>query len=284
MRLLRRVETDVLDDFSAYLTLELGRSPKTLRSYLSQLNAVTDLLGCDVVDVSVKDLRYRVKRDESASVGTRNLRLTAFKELHRWAGQEGFDWYNPNILSLRRIPQGRRIPKAPISFSDAQTLIDVCQSPNEYRVVLFGLYAGLRVMESTLICPDHVHGDRMTFVGKGDKERTVPVHPYLKAHLRTIFTEQPASSGVLQGVFNRLRKRYDIRDLKGRPATTHSLRRTFATFLYDHQDVPREVVKMLLGHGSEVTDLYAPVSFRRMDEAVHPIDYRAGEPVQLTLW
>lgn len=284
MRLLKRVEIDVMEEFCDYLRQELRRSPKTIESYRLQIDLLVRQLDKDATEISVKDLRHGVKRDESLSLGTRNLRLSAFKELHRWAGADELPWYNPNILAVRRIPLPRRMPRAPLKMQDAARLLAIAETPHEVRVVYFGLYAGTRIGESALMTKDNIHGDSMTFIGKGNKERTVPIHPELKAKLPWIMGQQPASVAVLTSVFSRLRDRHHIVDANGKPATAHSLRRTCADFMYNRGDIPREQVKAILGHGAEVTDLYAAPSQRKLKEAIYAINYSRGEPVQLTLW
>lgn len=44
------------------------------------------------------------------------------------------------------------------------------------------------------------------------------------------------------------------------------------------------MVGAILGHSGSVTRLYAPVQMGRMKEAVYPVDYSIGEPVQLSFW
>lgn len=286
MRFLQRAPQDahVLKLFGEYLLLELQRSDKTIRGYTQQLVAVARLLGKPIATVTPRDIRYEVKRDDTVAVSTRQLRVAAYKQLHMWALLEEAPWADPAMLGVKSIPEPKRMPKPPISLLDARRLLAHCGTPNEYRVAYLGLFAGLRISESATISHENLFGDRLTFIGKGDKERTVPVHPELGKVLPIILTKQPRSEGVLEGVMKRLRERHEIRDLKGRPATTHSLRRTCADFMYDKAGVPREVVKTILGHGSEVTDLYAPVRFGKMKEAIDAIDYSLGEPVQLSLF
>lgn len=281
-----RVQADeeVLDEFCSYQLLELRHSDQTARGYLQQLSAVARQLDKKIVEVTPKDIRYEVKRDESVAQSTIRLRITAYRQLHMWALLEEKKWANTAMLGVKSPPEKRRLAQPPLPLYSARTLLTNCRGPNELRVVYFGLYGGLRVGESAIITHANVHGDRLIFIGKGDKERTVPIHPELGKVLPEILSVTPMSKGVLMGRMNAMRKRLRVFDVKGRPATTHSLRRTCADYLYDKAEVPREVVKMLLGHGSEVTDVYAPVRFGKMRKAIDALNYFSGEPVQLVLF
>lgn len=288
-RLLRRRlslpdDDEVLEELSRYLLLEEGRAKATVRGYSQQARAVAKMVGKKIAAVTPEDIRHKVKRDQECAPSTKELRVAAFRAVHKWALLERKPWADAAMLGVKIPPSRRRLPRAPISPFDAQKLLAHCQIPNDYRVIYFGLYAGMRVGESASITTKQVHRDRITFIGKGDKERSVPIHPELRKVLPIILSVTPRSEGVLQGRMRELRDRLDVRDEEKNPATTHSLRRTFADFLYDKLKTEREVVRMILGHGSEVTDLYAPVRFPRMREAVERLDYSIGEPVQLSLF
>lgn len=280
----RASDEDVQKDFGDYLLLEEGRSEETVRGYCQQQKAVARMLAKRIVEVSPTDLRYEVKRDMSCALSTKQLRITSYRQLHMWALLDERKWANPAMLGVKSPKSPRRLAKPPISLFDARKLLANCQNPNEYRVVYLGLYAGLRVCESARITEGQVHGDRLVFVGKGDKERTVPIHPELAKVLPEFLAHVPKSKGVLMDRMTKMRDRLRVFDLKGRPASTHSLRRTCADFLYDKLSVEREVVKMILGHGGEVTDVYAPVRFPKMAEAMGRLDYNLGEPIQLALF
>ena len=284
MRLKRRPhDQDVLGEFGDYLLEELRRSKQTARGYHQQLLATAKVTGRKVTEVSVKDIRYEVKRDDSVAVSTRNLRIAAFRHLHMWGLLEEAEWANPAMLGVKSIPE-KRAPLPPISVWEARKALANCDVPNDYRVIYCGLYAGLRVSESAAIDDSNIHGDRIVLMGKGDKKRTIPLHPELAKVLPVFLSKKPKTKEVLGARFDQFRQKHNLHNTEGQRATTHSLRRTFADTLYDKNGVPQEVVAMLLGHGSSVTQLYAPVRFAKMQEAVLTLNYYAGEPIQLSFW
>lgn len=275
-------DASYLDDFADYLIDELGRSPKTVYAYRQQIASAAASLGKPFHKITVRDVRYHIKRDSSVALSTRQLRLAAFKVLHKWALLEGYNWADPAMLAVAsvKVPRRRRFP---VSVHTARDLLTGARTPNETRAVYLGLYGGLRASEAANLSQGEVTHRSLIFVGKGDKQREVPIHLELRSALEGFIGQVPASVGVLMGSFAKLRDRVGARDIQGEPATIHTLRRTFADTMYQH-GARREWVAQILGHGQDVTDVYAPVSWDQMVTAVGMVDYFSGDPVQLSLF
>ncbi len=275
----------LLDRYAQYLTLELGRAPRTGDGYQKTIQTVARWAGKPFWEVVSDDLRA-FKREAPYAPTTKQHAVVAYHSLHKWALLEEVEVltrHSPKILAVV-TPSVVALPKAPIELHDARRLLEICSRPLEYRVVYLPLYAGTRIKEAATIGHKEWRRDRLIFVGKGSKQRTVPVHPELDRVKHDILSTTPKSEGVLQSVFARLRDALDLKDTAGESATTHSLRRTFADFMYDRADVPQEVVGQVLGHGKKVTELYAPVRFEKMQNGVFSVDYYSGQPVQLRLF
>jgi site-specific recombinase XerD len=153
------------------------------------------------------------------------------------------------------------------------------------RAVLELLYAaGLRVSELCGLDRRGVDlaGRTVTVLGKGGKERRVPIHDRAAAAmgewLRSGRAEMP---GPREAVFvNRRGSRMGPRDVRrildrlaAAPTHPHALRHTFATHLLDG-GADLRVVQELLGHASlATTQIYTHVSKERLRavyEGTHP--------------
>jgi integrase/recombinase XerC len=159
------------------------------------------------------------------------------------------------------------------------------------RAVLELLYgSGLRVGEVATLTVDRidVRRGRVLVLGKGSKEREVPISEYAVDALSTYLREGRstiAPDGSRQLFFNRRRKPFSERDIRsmverygatllpGRRVTPHTLRHSFATHLLEGGADIR-AVQELLGHASvATTQRYTHVSRRRLFEAygrAHP--------------
>ena len=236
-----------------------AESVKTRRRILTQLAghcpdpwAVTpDLLG-DWLD------------DPAKAHDTRRCYLSGVAGFYRWAIRAGLTETNP-VDRVVRPKRKRRLPR-PIhvdhyrqSLSQADTMMRCW--------LLLGARAGLRCMEIAGLDRDDVldHLDEpMLWIrhGKGDKERTVPLHPQVLAALLAYGMPQsgplfPASCGGRrspQSVSKRINKH--LRRL-GLHETAHQYRHLFGSDVYrESRDL--RLTQELLGHSSpEVTAGYA---------------------------
>jgi integrase/recombinase XerC len=159
------------------------------------------------------------------------------------------------------------------------------------RATLELLYgSGLRVGEVASLTVDRidVRRGRVLVLGKGSKERDVPISEYAADALRDYLEagrHQMASEGSRQLFFNRRGKPFSERDIRsmverygatllpGRRVTPHTLRHSFATHLLEGGADIR-AVQELLGHASvATTQRYTHVSRRRLFDAyerAHP--------------
>lgn len=279
VRLRRR--GDYLGAFEVYQRDEREMAPKTVESYLKSLHVGARWLDKEPWDVTSHDLR-RLKREAPFTPSTKSHVITSYKQLDRFLVLD--ERREANGIQALPLPRIVNKSKPPVTMEAARLLISACSSPNEFRLVYFGLYAGTRIAESAMMRSHHWRGDRLTFVGKGRKERTVPVHRELQKRKDLILSVSPASPGVLHGVMVRLRDKTGAVDTKGNPATAHSLRKRFATSVYNHGAVPDAVVSRILGHGKKLLDIYRDIELQEMKEAIEPLEYFGPQPTQLALF
>jgi len=182
---------------------------------------------------------------------------------------------------LRASSGGGRLPRV-LSSGEVGTLLDrpVTSAVDQRdRAVLELLYAaGLRVSELCGLDRDGVDlpGRTVTVLGKGAKERRVPVHDRAVEALRAWLVQgRPALAGAgtpVEAVFvNRRGGRLGPRDVRrildrcaASPTHPHALRHTFATHLLNG-GADLRVVQELLGHASlSTTQIYTHVSKERL--------------------
>ena len=180
--------------------------------------------------------------------------------------------------SLRAPSGGGRLPRV-LSAGEVGALLDVAAPTALDRrdlAVLELLYAaGLRVSE---LCGldrgdiDLAHRT-VTVLGKGAKQRRVPIHDTAVSALRAWLEDGrddmpgPPEAAFVNRRGNRLGQR-DVRRILDRraasPTHPHALRHTYATHLLDG-GADLRVVQELLGHSSlATTQIYTHVSKERL--------------------
>jgi site-specific recombinase XerD len=183
----------------------------------------------------------------------------------------------PDIISAAELAE---LLDGPLDKSDPVAVRD--------RVVLELLYAaGIRVAELCGLDVDDVDlvASMVTVMGKGSKERRVPIHDhcvaiveqYLSGSRVAMMNEKSPSAALL---LNRKGLRIGPRDVRRIldarspvPTHPHALRHTYATHLLDG-GADLRVVQELLGHASlATTQLYTHVSkdrLQRVYDQTHP--------------
>jgi integrase/recombinase XerC len=288
------VDPFAVEDYAAWLS---GRSASTSRAYLrdlDQLRRWLDLQGIDApTGVETRVLR-RWLADLTASGlarATLQRKVASIRSYFRWLEDRGLLEADP-AARLRAPSAGSRLP----SLVGRVELAELLDSPVDHddpwavrdQVVLELLYAaGLRVAELCGLDLDDVSLGTGTLhiVGKGDKERIVPIHEscavwverYVERSRAATMTATSPSSALL---FNRRGTRLGTRDVRriidrrsSAPTHPHALRHTYATHLLDG-GADLRVVQELLGHASlQTTQIYTHVSKERLQQVydqTHP--------------
>jgi len=249
---------------------------------------------------------YMVHVDaQGFAAATRARRLSAIKQLYRFAYEEGWREDNPAI-QIKGPGKTKQLPKtlsieevdALIAAAPAQARNDTDRLRNSCLMEL--LYAtGMRVSELVSLPVSAARGDpRMLLVrGKGDKERMVPLSPPARTALAAWLTRRDRDEDLARrkgaaasrflfpsrgkaGHLTRHRFYGLIKDLAVHagisPAkvTPHTLRHAFATHLLAGGADLRSI-QTLLGHADvSTTEIYTHVLDERLKELVlehHPL-------------
>jgi site-specific recombinase XerD len=273
-----------LPGFSAWLG---GRAAATRTAYLSDVTAFADSMQRSDIDGPEGVDRLHLRR-YLASLGTRKLaratiarKAAALRCYFSWMVRQGRLTEDP-ARSLRAPSGGGRLPRV-LSSSEVASLLDVdvdgpAGTPVDRRdlAVLELLYAaGLRVSELCGLdrADIDLRGRTVTVLGKGGKQRRVPVHDTAVAALRAWFDDgRDDMEGPPEAAFvNRRGARLGPRDVRrildrrsASPTHPHALRHTYATHLLDG-GADLRVVQELLGHASlATTQVYTHVSKERL--------------------
>jgi len=298
--------------FLDHLAVERGLSRHTLDAYRRDLRrylnfleerGVRDVGGAREEDVAafVRHLsgsEYAPERTYRASSVARAL--AAARALHRFLVREGVVPDDPTQGVIRpRIP--RSLPK-PLSVDQVTALLaapgDAEPPALRDTAILEVLYgAGLRISELVALDVDDVDLEEgsVRVVGKGDKERVVPLGRYavravgsylarsrpVLARSRSggaLFLNQRGGRLTRQGATNIIQTAARRAGIRAR-VTPHVLRHSFATHMLEGGADVR-VVQELLGHASvATTQIYTLVTqdhLREVYDDAHPRAKRAA--------
>jgi integrase/recombinase XerD len=293
-----------LNDFLTFLSVEKGASTNTVAAYRNDLQQLADFIGAsangngwDGVDRSrvqdfILDLKQRGYTETSVA-----RKVAATRSFYAFLSAEGIVPANPTEgLTSPRV--GKTLPKA-ISPNEVDELLEQPAMRNtpeakRDRAMLELLYAtGMRVTELVSLDITSVSaGDRNPYVrcmGKGAKERTIPIHDQAFEALRdyledgrplllrmkdepALFLNRRGERLTRQGFWLILKGYAKAANLSAE-VTPHTLRHSFATHML-RGGMPLRNVQEILGHANiSTTQVYTHLTsehVREVYDKAHP--------------
>jgi integrase/recombinase XerD len=292
-----------IDDFLAYLRVERGVAQATTSAYRIDLLDFAASRGTaerwrDSADAAVGYLAARTRR---GATGERALaptslrrRAAAIRGFYRFAFGEGL--LEVDVAARLDLPRQPRLLPETLGLAEVERLLEATDGLRD-RALLELLYAaGLRISEALRLDREDlsVDGRFVRVIGKGDRERMVPVgdialdwlgrwmddeRPALLAHSHVA---PPRGGPLFVGQRGRRLARQQgwaavknaaARAGLGDRVSPHTLRHSFATHLLEG-GADLRIVQELLGHASiSTTQLYTHLTGERIREVyarAHP--------------
>ena len=284
-----------VDIFSYHLSIERKLSPNTVASYSAEASLFQEFLaGRDASACSSTDVEEYIKQ-RSATLSKRSQAhvLSALRSYFDWLILEGERKDNPcDKVDAPKL--GRYLPEV-LSVEEVASIIDSVPDakPGDRRdkAILEVLYGcGLRVSEACGLLISHIYPEDgfVRVVGKGDKERLVPIgEPALEA-LDAWYEVRPEPASPeyddfaflnLRGrplsrvsVFNMVKERAMLAGIH-KEISPHTFRHSFATHLVEN-GADLRLVQEMLGHESILTtEIYTHIDSSTWQKAIldhHP--------------
>ncbi|WP_341205124.1 site-specific tyrosine recombinase XerD [uncultured Sulfitobacter sp.] len=307
------MQTELLHWISTFLeaqAAELGAATNTQLAYGRDLKDFDSFLArrtLDFVTVGRKDIEaYLIWCDaQGLAKSTRARRLSAIKQLYRFAFEEGWRTDNPAI-QIAGPGQDKRLPKV-LSEDEVDQLLDAARhsgrnTSDQLRntCLMELLYAtGMRVSELVSLRVSAARGDPrlLLIMGKGGKERLVPLSDPAREALAAWLVQRDKTDEAAQakgkpasiylfpsrgsaGYLTRHRFYLLIKEfaltagVDPSKVTPHTLRHAFATHLLAN-GADLRAIQTMLGHADvATTEIYTHVLEARLSELVlenHPL-------------
>jgi integrase/recombinase XerC len=271
-------------------SISIHMADGSVKAYRSRLDFAKKIIGADI---QVTDLRrshlenvviaYRKQGYKNTST---HILVVALRQLCEWCVDEELIGHSP-AERLRSPKPEQHVPRS-LSATTAMQVIAFCKrklASEDWRDVrnaalcLIMLYTGIRREEArhTDWKDIDVQGKTITVLGKGKKERKIPLHAQIVPVFQNLQRSQKRKHGALfaRADGTRLSKTHInniFRDWLSTgietDITPHMLRHTFATLLKE-KGADLDEIKELLGHESvSTTQIYVKTSAERLRQAV----------------
>lgn len=287
-------DDELVEAFVQFHIVEKNSSPLTLRNYTQALTAYQAFMGEKFFswkNSSPDDFRaylFQCMKDE-VSRATIRLRFSALRSFYKYLVYRHGLAKSP--LNDIQMPKAER--KLPVVLNQKQ-IVELLEIPLKLEpdkqapswmpmrdaAILELFYStGMRLAELASLSVDDVDkpNDCVKVLGKGEKERIIPIGKYAMDAVQKYRSEAQHYEGPL--FISKLRKRLSTRSIgkllqkylvaSSIPfnVTPHKLRHSFATHLLDNGADLRSV-QSLLGHASlSTTQIYTHVTKERLKDA-----------------
>lgn len=307
---------DLLDEYENYMLAVLNRSELTVKNYRGDIviffrylkqdkKLVDSSIEFNQIDISDIDVKFvsKVKtndifayliwlsREHKLSATSRSRKIASLRSFYKYCCvKKHLFEYNPT-LELENPKKSKRSPKY-LTLEESKSLIDMAfnapTSTNErdYCIVILFLNCGMRLAELRGINLNDIHGNVLTVIGKGNKERTVylndacidAIDEWLKVrstykikpnHKNALFVSKRGlrlSEDMIQINIKRL---LAMSGLDTKTYSVHKLRHTAATLMYKYGKVDLRSLQTILGHANvSTTQIYTHVDDDLLHKAV----------------
>lgn len=270
----------LLKDYRTYLKIERAMSPNTVASYCSDVAKFLADMDMAPENVSTVDVMRYLGTLDGITRRSQARVISSLRSFYRWLVLEGMLKDNPcDLVDSPKL--GRYLPDV-LSVEEVDVLISSVDVSSvrgaRDRAILEILYGcGLRVSEAVSLRISGLYFDEgfVRVVGKGNKERMIPMGEVAADALRTYMELRPvpadsASDDILflnrygkslsrQSMFKMIKSQALVCGLDVNRISPHTFRHSFATHLIEN-GADLRVVQEMLGHESvTTTEIYTHI-------------------------
>ena len=303
---------DIVSRYRRYLKLEKGYSVNTLDAYMRDVDKLFRYLAVeqvDVLDVKLEDLEHFAAFISDLGIGPRSLAriLSGVRQFYRFLVIDGYLEVDPTEL-LESPKQPDHLPEV-LSTAEVDLLeqaIDLSKwEGHRNRAIIEVLFScGLRVSELTNLKLSNLYIEEqyIRVMGKGSKERLVPISPRALDELNYWFADRNVMKikpGEEDYVFLNRRgqhltrtmilimiKRYAVEAGIKKTISPHTLRHSFATSLLEG-GADLRAIQAMLGHESiGTTEIYTHIDTSTLRQEIlehHPRNIQYNEHQKMDL-
>ena len=310
---------EYVNSFLDYSAVVLNKSPNSVKEYNYDLNMFLKYMKIDfkltkendfskinIRDFDIQTLKKITTNDinsflsylalnQGSKPATRARKISTIRIFFAYLFDQKLIDDNPAI-GIKTPKQEKRMPKY-LSLDDSKKLLSVTADENDenkerdYAIITLFLNCGLRLSELVGINISNIDfsENRLTVIGKGNKERTIYLNEACIKAIQDYLSVRPKegvkvdSKGSNKALFLSKRKerisnrmvQYIVErelmkaGLDTSKYSTHKLRHTAATLMYQYGHVDIRALQELLGHESiATTEIYTHVSNEQVRDAV----------------
>ena len=308
---------DFLNAFLQYIATILNKSENTVKEYNYDLNHFLKFImhhyGLsneeNIKDINIKNMSIetikKIQLDDihaflfyltntyHSKSATRARKVASIRVFFKYLTNKEKILDKDPTIGLETPKQEKRLPKY-LSLENSQKLLETVKNEDgnfkerDFAIITLFLNCGMRLSELVGINIKNIDfsENKMTVIGKGNKERTIylnkacinAINDYLKVRPRDGIKYDDRDALFLskrkERISNRMVQEIVKRELAKsgldiNKYSTHKLRHTAATLMYQYGNVDIRALQVLLGHQNiSTTQIYTHVENEQVRNAV----------------
>lgn len=278
-----------LQTFFRYILLVRGKvDAKTPFEEIDIVSVDADLLK----SITISDLYSFIvfcKDDRGNNAATRARKTSTLRIFFKYLSSQ-IHLLENNPAELLESPKVKSALPKHLTLEDSLSLLSSVDGPNkerDYCILTLFLNCGMRLSELCGLNLSDIHTDgTLRLLGKGNKERIVYLNDACSEAIKSYLAVRP-NDGIdfndRNALFiSRNKKRISNKTVQhivktylekaglgGQGFSTHKLRHTAATLMYQHGNVDIRVLKDILGHSNlGTTQIYTHISDKQIKNAI----------------
>ena len=276
---------DYIADFLSYLELDLNYSDNTIASYGNDLDKLAKFYeNKDILKLNINQIEKYINSLYDLAPSTVAHNISSLKTFYSYFVKLGKINDNP-CDSIKSPKLGKHLPSY-LTIDEVDKLLDITiETPFDARnkAILELMYAtGLRISEVISLEYKNIDLDDciVRVVGKGKKERIVPINDYAINALKTyvndyrpllikniinnyLFLNNHGNMITRQGIFKMIKAECLKKGIT-KEISPHTIRHTFATHLLEN-GADLRIIQELLGHSDiSTTQIYTHLTNEKL--------------------
>ncbi len=250
---------------------------------------------CSVTTDEIYDFFIYVSTERRNNAASKSRKLSAIKAFYKYACQKKKIMDNNPAIDMEAPKKKQALPKF-LSMEESIALLNAVEGDTEsktkerdYAIITLFLNCGMRLSELVGINLNDIDREfrSLRVIGKGNKERIVYLNDacrdalqkyldirradkYKKLNTNALFISKQYKRISNKTVQWLVYKYLSLAGLDYKHYSTHKLRHTAATLMYQTGKVDVRVLKEILGHEQlNTTQIYTHVSNKGMEDAIN---------------
>lgn len=251
---------------------------------ISIKNVGLDLIST-VTLTDIYDFLYYISNQRHNKSCARSRKISCLRSFYKYLCDK-MALISENPTRNLETPKNKKSLPKYLSLEESMNFLSHIDGDNQIRdycIMTIFLNCGLRLSELCGLNLKDIHEDHIVVLGKGNKERTVylnqacidAINEYLKVRPRegvkdknALFLSRLKSRISPKTVQWLVKKDLSAAGLSGKGYSTHKLRHTAATLMYQQGGVDIRVLQEILGHENlSTTEIYTHTSSPQLKKA-----------------